>query len=109
MIGFVAMAGVVVNDSILLVEFVKLRRTEGMGLHQAAGQAVRDRFRAVFLTSVTTVAGMTPMLSETSLQAQVLVPLVTSVVFGMLAATVLIMLVLPAAYVILEDMRLSKT
>jgi multidrug efflux pump subunit AcrB len=108
MIGFVAMAGVVVNDSILLVEFVKLRSAEGMTLHQAAGQAVRDRFRAVFLTSVTTVAGMIPMLSETSLQAQVLVPLVTSVVFGMLAATVLIMLVLPAAYAILDDMRFTK-
>ncbi len=104
MIGFVAMAGVVVNDSILLVEFVKLRSAEGMSLHKAAGQAVRDRFRAVFLTSVTTVAGMTPMLSETSLQAQILVPLVTSVVFGMLAATFLIMLVLPASYAILEDM-----
>lgn len=108
MIGFVAMAGVVVNDSILLVEFVKLHTAEGMGLHQAAGQAVRDRFRAVFLTSITTVAGMTPMLSETSLQAQVLVPLVTSVVFGMLAATLLIMFVLPAAYAILEDMGFAK-
>jgi multidrug efflux pump subunit AcrB len=104
MIGFVAMAGVVVNDSILLVEFVKIRTAEGMSLHKAAGQAVRDRFRAVFLTSVTTIAGMIPMLSETSLQAQVLVPLVTSVVFGMLAATFLIILVLPASYAILEDM-----
>jgi multidrug efflux pump subunit AcrB len=108
MIGFVAMAGVVVNDSILLVEFVKLRSAEGMNLHQAAGQAVRDRFRAVFLTSITTVAGMTPMLSETSLQAQVLVPLVTSVVFGMLAATLLIILVLPASYAILEDMGFAQ-
>jgi multidrug efflux pump subunit AcrB len=108
MIGFVAMAGVVVNDSILLVEFVKIRSAEGMGLHQAAGQAVRDRFRAVFLTSITTVAGMVPMLSETSLQAQVLVPLVTSVVFGMLAATFLIILVLPASYAILEDLGFAK-
>lgn len=108
MIGFVAMAGVVVNDSILLVEFVKIRSAEGMGLHQAAGQAVRDRFRAVFLTSITTVAGMTPMLSETSLQAQILVPLVTSVVFGMLAATFLIILVLPASYAILEDLGFAS-
>ncbi len=108
MIGFVAMAGVVINDSILLVEFVKIRSAEGMGLHQAAGQAVRDRFRAVFLTSITTVAGMVPMLSETSLQAQILVPLVTSVVFGMLAATFLIILVLPASYAILEDLGFAK-
>lgn len=103
MVGFVALAGVVINDSILLVEFVKYRHAEGMSLHDAAGQAVRDRFRAVFLTSVTTVAGMMPLLSETSLQAQVLVPLVTSVAFGMVASTFLILMVLPAGYAILED------
>lgn len=108
MIGFVSLAGVVVNDSILLVEFVKLRSREGMNLHAAAGQAVRDRFRAIFLTSVTTVAGMLPLLSETSLQAQVLVPLVASVVFGMLTSTVLILLVLPAAYSILEDFGFAE-
>jgi multidrug efflux pump subunit AcrB len=103
MIGFVAMAGVVVNDSILLVEFVKMNTAKGMNLHEAAGQAVRSRFRAVFLTTITTVAGMIPILSETSTQAQILIPLVTSVVFGMIAATFLILLVLPASYAILED------
>ncbi len=104
MIGFVSLAGIVVNDSILLVEYVKYRSLEGMTLHDAAGQAVRDRFRAIFLTSVTTVAGMFPLLSETSLQAQVLVPLVASVVFGMIASTFLTLLVLPASYTILEDL-----
>lgn len=108
MIGFVALAGVVVNDSILLVEFVKQRSLEGMSLHEAAGQAVRDRFRAVFLTSVTTIAGMLPLLSETSVQAQILVPLVTSVVFGMMASTLLILLVLPSAYAILEDLGFTE-
>jgi multidrug efflux pump subunit AcrB len=108
MIGFVSLAGVVVNDSILLVEFVKRRSLEGMTLHDAAGQAVRDRFRAIFLTSITTIAGMLPLLSETSLQAQVLVPLVASVVFGMLSSTLLILLVLPAAYAIMEDFGLRE-
>jgi len=108
MIGFVSLAGIVVNDSILLVEFVKLRCREGMVLHEAAGQAVRDRFRAIFLTSITTVAGMLPLLSETSLQAQVLVPLVASVVFGMLSSTILILLVLPAGYTILEDLGFAE-
>lgn len=103
MIGFVSLAGIVVNDSILLVEFVKLRCREGMVLHEAAGQAVRDRFRAIFLTSITTIAGMLPLLSETSLQAQVLVPLVASIVFGMLSSTVLVLFVLPASFTILED------
>ncbi|MEO0973624.1 MAG: efflux RND transporter permease subunit, partial [Pseudomonadota bacterium] len=104
LIGFVSLAGIVVNDSILLVEYVKRRCREGMSLHDAAEQAVRDRFRAIFLTSLTTVAGMLPLLSETSLQAQVLVPLVASVVFGMMSATLLLLFVLPATYAILEDL-----
>ena len=108
MIGFVALAGVVVNDSILLVEFVKHRSAEGMTLHDAAGQAVRDRFRAVFMTSVTTIAGILPLLAETSRQAQVLIPLVTSIGFGMLTSTVLILLVLPAGYAILEDFGFTE-
>lgn len=108
MIGFVSLAGIVVNDSILLVEYVKIRSREGMTLHQAAGQAVRDRFRAIFLTSITTVAGMFPLMLETSLQAQVLVPLVASVVFGMVAATFLTLLVLPASYTILEDLGFTE-
>ncbi|PCJ91022.1 MAG: acriflavin resistance protein [Porticoccaceae bacterium] len=108
MIGFVSLAGVIVNDSILLVEFVKYRVDEGMTLHDAARQAVYDRFRAIFLTSVTTVAGMAPLLFETSTQALILVPLVTSIVFGMLTSTVLIMLVLPAMYAIMEDIGFVK-
>ena len=83
-----------------------------MSLHDAASQAVRDRFRAIFLTSITTVAGMTPLLFETSTQALILVPLVTSVVFGMLTSTLLIMFVLPSMYGIMEDIgfvRLDKS
>ena len=108
MIGFVSLAGIVVNDSILLVEYVKRRSREGMVLHEAAGQAVRDRFRAIFLTSITTIAGMLPLLAETSLQAQVLIPLVASVVFGMMSSTVLLLLVLPAAYAIMEDLGIRE-
>jgi multidrug efflux pump subunit AcrB len=103
MIGFVSLAGIVVNDSILLVEFVKFRISEGMVFHDAARQAVYDRFRAIFLTSVTTIAGMAPLLFEGSSQALILVPLVTSIVFGMLISTTLILLVLPAMYAIMED------
>lgn len=108
MIGFVSLAGVVVNDSILLVEFVKIRVEEGLMFHEAAQQGILDRFRAIFLTSVTTVAGMTPLLFETSSQALILVPLVTSIVFGMLTSTLLIMLVLPAMYAIMEDLGYVK-
>lgn len=108
MVGFVSLAGIVVNDSILLVEFVKRRCREGMSLHDAASRAVRDRFRAIFLTSITTIAGMIPLLSETSLQAQVLIPLVASVVFGMLAATLLTLLVLPASYAVMQDLGYTE-
>lgn len=108
MIGFVSLAGIVVNDSILLVEFVKYRVEEGMAFHDAARQAVYDRFRAIFLTSVTTIAGMAPLLFETSTQALVLVPLVTSIVFGMVTSTVLILMVLPALYSIMEDIGFIK-
>jgi len=108
MIGFVSLAGIVVNDSILLVVFVKKHVEEGMVLHEAASQAVRDRFRAIFLTSITTVAGMTPLLFETSTQALILVPLVTSVVFGMLTSTLLIMFVLPSVYSIMDDIGFIK-
>ena len=73
-----------------------------MLFHDAAKQAVSDRFRAIFLTSITTIAGMTPLLFESSTQALILVPLVTSIVFGMLTSTVLIMLVLPSMYTIME-------
>ena len=107
MLGFVSLTGIVVNDSILLVEFVKKRRAEGLSLHDAAAKASYDRFRAVLLTSVTTIAGMTPLLFETSLQAQVLIPLATSIVFGIAASTFLVLLVIPSLYTILEDFGLT--
>ena len=78
MLGFVALAGVVVNDSILLVNFIKNKHTPGTHVSDIAPIASRARFRAIFLTSLTTVLGLLPMLLETSLQAQILVPLVTS-------------------------------
>lgn len=107
-IGFTSLAGIVVNDSILLVERVKARVAEGMNVHDAAAHASYDRFRAVFLTSITTVAGITPLLFETSLQAQVLVPLATSIVFGIVSSTLLVLFVIPCLYTILEDFGLAK-
>ncbi|UEM03903.1 efflux RND transporter permease subunit [Skermanella rosea] len=107
MIGFVSLAGIVVNDSILLVEFVKLRAREGRDVVSAARIASRQRFRAVLLTSLTTIAGLLPLLAERSLQAQVLQPLVVSLVFGLLASTVLVLLVVPSLYAILHDFGLT--
>jgi HAE1 family hydrophobic/amphiphilic exporter-1 len=108
-IGFTSLAGIVVNDSILLVEFLKLRVREGLHIVEAAKMASRDRFRAVLLTSITTIAGLTPLLLEKSMQAQVLVPLATSIVFGLLATTLLVLLVVPAMFSILHDLGISTT
>ncbi|HHA18364.1 MAG TPA: efflux RND transporter permease subunit, partial [Methylophaga sp.] len=97
-IGFASLSGIVVNDSILLVEFLKLRMKEGHDVLEAAKLASRERFRAVLLTSVTTIAGLIPLLLEKSLQAQILIPLATSIIFGLLATTLLVLLVVPALY-----------
>lgn len=108
MMGFVSLAGIVVNDSILLVEFVKQRMAQGLSIHEAAAKASHDRFRAVLLTSLTTIAGMTPLLFETSLQAQILIPLATSIIFGIASSTLLVLFVVPCLYTILEDFRGEK-
>ncbi|WP_245985876.1 efflux RND transporter permease subunit [Maritalea myrionectae] len=107
MLGFVALAGVVVNNSILLVDFVKHEHGTSNTVAEAASRAARARFRAIFLTSLTTVAGLLPILLETSLQAQILIPLVASLVFGLAAAGLIVLFVLPAIYAILDDMGMS--
>ncbi|MCB1760979.1 MAG: efflux RND transporter permease subunit [Gammaproteobacteria bacterium] len=103
-IGFTSLAGIVVNDSILLVEFLKMRVREGHPVEIAARMASRERFRAVLLTSLTTIAGLLPLLSESSLQAQILIPLATSIVFGLAMTTLLVLLVVPTLFTILSDL-----
>ncbi|UCH73085.1 MAG: efflux RND transporter permease subunit [Rhodospirillales bacterium] len=107
MVGFAALSGVVVNNAILLVDFTKRRAATGMSIEAAARAAARIRFRPVLLTSLTTVLGLLPMLLERSLQAQILVPLVTSLAFGLFAATVLVLFTVPALYAILHDFGLT--
>lgn len=107
--GFASLAGVVVNDSILLVEFLKNRLKEGMNVVDSARTASRQRFRAVLLTSLTTIVGLIPLLLERSLQAQILIPLCASLVFGLLTSTVLVLLVVPSLYAILSDFGLLQS
>lgn len=71
--------------------------------------ASRERFRAVFITSLTTAAGLLPLLLETSLQAQIIQPLVISIVFGIFASTALVLFMIPCAYVILSDFGLTRS
>lgn len=108
LIGLATLAGIVVNDSILLVAFMKERYNEGAELIDAAKGAVRDRFRAIFLTSLTTVAGLGPLLFETSTQAQLLLPIVASLAFGLTIATMLSLFVTPAMFLVLQDIGLIR-
>ncbi len=105
LVGAASLAGIVVNNAILLIGVIDARRADGLSAAAAAGEAVRARFRPIFVSVSTTIMGMAPLLLETSTQAQTLKPLVISVVFGLLAATVLILIVLPAFYAVLEDIR----
>lgn len=104
MIGAASLAGIVVNNAILLIQFIKENRSAGMSIQAAAGQASRDRLRAILIASVTTIAGMLPLLAETSTQAAAIQPLVISLVFGLLVSTVLVVVVIPALYVIFDDL-----
>ncbi len=105
MFGLFGLSGIVVNDSIILVTFYQRLRKEGMAVYEALVEAACQRLRAVLLTSLTTIAGLTPLLFETSLQAQFLIPMATSIAFGLAFSTVLILLFIPALLSIYEDIR----
>ncbi len=107
MCGFVALAGVVVNDSLLMVDYVNRNRVASASVVEAAVKAGGVRFRAILLTSLTTFAGLIPMLLETDMQARFLIPMAISLGFGILFATTITLLLVPSAYVILEDLRRS--
>jgi multidrug efflux pump subunit AcrB len=96
MIGLLGLSGILVNDSIILVTQVVRRRREGDTLAAAAVGASQDRFRAVLLTSLTTIGGLTPLLFETSRQAQFLIPMAATMVFGLAAATILVLVLVPS-------------
>lgn len=93
--GLFGLSGIVVNDSIILVSFYKRLREEGFGIMDALEEASVQRMRAVLLTSLTTIAGLTPLLFETSLQAQFLIPMAAAIAFGLMFSTLLILLVIP--------------
>ncbi len=98
--GIVALAGVVVNDSIVLVDFINRRVSDGLPVREAIMDGGRRRFRAVLLTSVTTVAGMLPILLERSREAQVVAPMATSLVFGLTMSTIIVLVLAPVLYLV---------
>ena len=103
MMGIIALSGVVVNDSLVLVDAVERFREEGLGVHDAIITGAQRRLRPILLTSLTTFFGLAPMIFETSIQARFLIPMALSLGFGVLFATFIILLLVPAIYLILED------
>lgn len=96
--GIVALTGIVVNDSIVLIDFINNRVRDGMPIKQAISESGVRRFRPVLLTTITTIGGLFPILLETSIQAQILIPMATSIAFGELFATVVVLYLVPVTY-----------
>ena len=105
MCGIVALSGVVVNDSLVLVDYVNRHRIKGDSVISAAWEAGAARFRPIILTSLTTFAGLSPMLFETDLQAKFLIPMAISLGFGILFATAITLILVPSIYLVLEDLK----
>ena len=102
--GVVALSGVVINDSLILIDFANRKRLTGMSSHDAIHGAGLHRFRPIMLTTLTTFGGLTPMIFETSRQARFLIPMAVSLGFGILFATVITLLLVPSLYLIIEDL-----
>ena len=103
--GLFGLSGIVVNNAIILVAFYRIQREKGLGIDAALNEAVVQRVRAVFLTSLTTIGGLTPLLFETSLQAQFLIPMAVTIAFGLGVSTLLVLAVIPVLLSYLEHLR----
>ena len=102
--GLIALAGVVVNDSLILIDFVNKARAAGVPAYEAVVQSGKERFRAIVLTSLTTAAGLMPIMLETSVQAQFVIPMAISLSFGILFATVITLFLIPSLYLLQADL-----
>ncbi|MDY7031014.1 MAG: efflux RND transporter permease subunit [Thermodesulfobacteriota bacterium] len=102
--GMVAVSGIVVNDSLILIDFINREVNKGTPLEDAIESSGKARFRPVILTSVSTIAALLPLMLEGSFQAQFLIPMAVSITFGLLVATLLTLLFVPSLYMIVKDM-----
>ena len=109
MFGLVALTGVVVNDSLVMVDFINRRRAITHDIAAAVREAGSHRFRPILLTSLTTFFGLVPLMLERSMQAAFLVPMAVSLAFGVLFATLITLFLVPISYVILDDLRQIPT
>jgi multidrug efflux pump subunit AcrB len=104
-LGFVALTGVVVNDSLVMIDYINKEKILGKSTKEAIQNSGVARFRPILLTSLTTFAGLLPVLFETSLQAQFLIPMATSLSFGVLFATFITLFLVPSFYLMIEDLK----
>ena len=105
MFGFVALTGVVVNDSLIMVTFINRKRLLHLDLETAVREAGVSRFRPILLTSLTTFFGLAPLMLEKSFDAAFLVPMAVSLAFGVIFATFITLVLVPTSYLIIEDIR----
>ena len=105
MFGVVALTGVVVNDSLIMIDFINRSRREGQDIHNSLINAGLRRFRPIMLTSITTFAGLVPLILEKSLQAKFLIPMATSLGFGVMFATFITLLLVPVSYSLLAQIK----
>nr|WP_136251990.1 efflux RND transporter permease subunit [Ningiella ruwaisensis] len=103
--GLIAAAGVVINDSLVMTDFVNQRREQGYSIKEAVIEAGCARFRAITLTSITTFAGVLPIMFETSLQAAFVIPMAVSLGFAVMYATLVTLLLVPCLYLMLHDIK----
>ena len=103
--GIVALSGVVVNDSLIMIDLINRERREGIALQQILRDCAIRRFRPIMLTTLTTFCGLLPMIAEKSLQARFLIPMAISLAFGVMFATCITLLLVPSLYMILEDVK----
>jgi multidrug efflux pump subunit AcrB len=103
--GIVALSGVVVNDSLIMIDLINRERASGIGLTQVLRDCATRRFRPIMLTTLTTFCGLLPMIMEKSLQARFLIPMAISLAFGVMFATCITLILVPSLYMILEDIK----
>lgn len=103
--GIIAASGVVINDSLVMVDYINKAKAQGVKLHQAVVDAGSRRFRAIILTSLTTFIGLIPIILEPSMQAKIVIPMAVSLAFGVLFATIVTLLLIPCLYIIGNDVK----
>lgn len=105
LLGMLALSGVVINDALVLIDYANRKRREGLAPREAIVAAATRRLRPIMMTTLTTFLGLAPMILETSRQARFMIPMAISLGFGMLFATVILLVLVPCLYLSLENLR----